>query len=49
MLILVKKKIRKISILVEILLKILFLSSFSKIISILVKSIENLDFGKNFR
>ena len=49
MLILVKKKIRKISILVEILLKILFLSSFSEIISILVKSFENLDFGQNLR
>ena len=49
MLNLVKKKIHKISILVEILLKILFLSAFSEFISILVKSFENLDFGQNFR
>ena len=29
-------------------LKMLFLSAFSEIISILVKSFENLDFGQNF-
>ena len=51
-------KFLEISILVDVLKKILilakfskmlFLSAFSEIISILVKSFKNLDFGQNFR